>query len=74
MTGPIRGLSGPVFAASWFHPATRQGHSRQDQGDARERGHGDALSEDQDAEHDRNYWQQVRHVEATVAPSLVMIW
>jgi hypothetical protein len=43
-----------VFAASWFHPATRQGHSRQDQGDDRERGHGDALTEDQDAEHTGN--------------------
>jgi len=66
------------FAVSWFRPASVSGPLRPGTM-AKYGGRSTAtvmpLAQDQDAEHDRDHWQQVRStVEATVAPSLVMIW
>jgi hypothetical protein len=52
----------------------RQGDSGQDQGNAPEHRRSDVLAEHQDAEHDGDHGSREVTVEATVAPSLVMIW
>jgi hypothetical protein len=46
------------FVVNWFSTAACKRYSGQDQRDAYERGYGDGLAEDQDAEHDGDYRQQ----------------
>jgi Phage integrase, N-terminal SAM-like domain len=50
-----------TIAASCPCPASRQGHSDQNQCDTAKHHHSDALIEDQDAEYDRDDRQQVGH-------------
>jgi hypothetical protein len=70
-----KGLPGLGLVGGWFRVMAGQRYSGQDQGNTGQYRHGDALAEDQHAEHDRDHRQQVGvTVGAMVAPSLVMIW